>query len=328
MNLPWLEDELQELKRRFTQARLPHALLFAGQSGVGKSWLAEALAGYLLCETHDRCGHCKGCQLLAAGTHPDLKVVSLEDGAQQIKIEQIRELIDWVNQTAQMNGAKISIINPAHKVNRNSANALLKVMEEPPSGNHIILISDDPAVLLPTIRSRAQQLNIGVPSRESALNWLQETEEADGDWATLLSLSSGSPLLALDRADDDYLNRRQQIAGVWRDLFLRQAPVVQLAESVSKLDLVEVLELGVEMLSDVARLHVSKSENSIVNKDIEGFIKEVSAVLSSFDALHFVSRFEQDYQKAKGTQNPNPTLLLEALMADCLDPVRASNALI
>jgi DNA polymerase-3 subunit delta' len=328
MTLPWLTDVLDDLKDRFSKDRLPHALLFTGQEGVGKSWLAQQLAACLLCETNSACGQCKGCQLLAAGTHPDLKVVSLEDGAQQIKIEQVRELIDWVNQTAQMSGAKISVINPAHKVNRNSANALLKVMEEPPAGNYIVLISDDPAVLLPTIRSRSQQLLLAVPPLEQALAWLEEYEETSADWRTLLALSSGSPLLARDRADDEYLVRRQLIAGVWRDLFTRRAPVVQLADEMAKLDLVEVLEIAIEMLADVARLQATKNKNSVVNRDVEGEVTEISAQLDSFDALHFMKRFERDYRLAKGTQNPNQTLLLESLMADCVAPVQASEALL
>ena len=325
MTYPWLSDHIKDLATRYQDGKLPHALLFAGQSGLGKYWLAETLAAQMLCEVNTGCGQCKGCLLLSAGSHPDIRLVSPEEGSQQIKIEQVRDLINWVNQTAQMNGAKIAIITPAHKMNRNSANALLKIMEEPPAGNHLILLSDDPAVLLPTIRSRAQQVLVTVPPFEDSVAWLEQSQGTDRDWRTLLALSNGAPLLALDRADDEYLERRQKIAGVWRDLFAKQVLVIKLAESVSKLDLGEVLELGIEMLADVTRVHATGDKNSCVNKDILDFTSDIVGCLDSREALRCLGRVEKDYRLAKGSQNPNQTLLLESLMADCQTPLSAQD---
>jgi DNA polymerase-3 subunit delta' len=318
--LPWLEVPLKDLMARYEAERLPHALLFIGPAGAGKAELGKALAHRLLCEQGTACGTCKGCLLLEAGSHPDLKKVELEEDAQQIKVEQVRDLIVWVNQTAQMSGAKISIIAPAHKMNRNSANALLKVMEEPPARNFLILISDEPAMLLPTIRSRAQRLNLTMPGETEAKQWLEAKVDGDKDWSTLLSLSHGSPLLARQRADDDYLQRRQLLASVWHDLFVKQGDVVSLVAGLAKIDLTEALELAMEMFADVARLQATNDKNAINNKDIASFIEPVSDVLGKRQVLYCLNLLQQDYRLAKGTQNPNPTLLLESLLIACSAP--------
>lgn len=307
-----------DLKDRYSQSRLPHALLITGQAGLGKFWLAETLAKALLCETQNACGECKGCQLLSAGSHPDYRVITLEEDSQQIKIEQIRSVINWVNQTSQMNGAKVSIISPAHKMNRNSANALLKVMEEPPAGTHLILVSDDPALLLPTIRSRAQQILVSVPSPDVSLAWLESEGELGQDWPTLLSVSGGSPLLALEQAANDSLKTRQIYASLWSDLWNKRKDIVELAASAQKLELTEVLLMALALLSDVARFQATGNKNSLNNKDVEKSILELSSRLSKQQVLFYLSRIEKSYRLAKGTQNPNATLLLESLMTDCL----------
>ncbi|MFN3236629.1 MAG: DNA polymerase III subunit delta' [Pseudomonadales bacterium] len=319
--LPWLEAPLKDLMARYEAERLPHALLFIGPAGVGKAELAKDLAHRLLCENGSACGTCKSCLLLEAGSHPDLKRVELEEDAQQIKVEQVRDLIDWVNQTAQMSGAKISIIAPAHKMNRNSANALLKVMEEPPARNFLILISDEPAMLLPTIRSRAQRLILQMPGETEAKAWLQANVDEDRDWSTLLSLSHGSPLLARQRADDDYLQRRQLLAAVWHDLFVKKADLVSLVASLAKVDLIEALEVAMEMFADVARLQATDDENIINNKDLAKFIGPMKSILGEQQVLYCLNLIQQDYRLAKGTQNPNPTLLLESLMIACSGPL-------
>ena len=142
------------------------------------------------------------------------------------------------------------------------------------------------------------------------------------DWDALLALSHGSPLLALERADDEYLAQRQTFAQIWLDLWRRQRSVVELSAAAQKLDLVECLELGISLLADVSRLHATNDENAIKNKDVGKFITELSGLIDSHQALYYMSLFERDFRLARGTQNPNKTLLLEALMIDCLKPVQ------
>lgn len=319
MIYPWLQSTLDELTDRYARERLPHALLLSGPKGVGKLGLARVLAAVALCVNQNACGECKACLLREAGSHPDLRMVELEDDAKQIKIEQVRDLIDWVNQTAQMNGSKVSIVSPAHKMNRSSANALLKIMEEPPARNYILLVTDEPAMLLPTIRSRAQNINVSIPESAAALSWLRSEGGEAHDWPVLLGLSNGSPLLALERADEEYLARRISIARVWGQLWTGQAEVVTLVASLAKVELVEILEMGIAILADVSRFHASGDKKDIKNKDIASIIEDVCSTLERRQALACERLLMRDYRLAKGSQNPNQALLLEALMSACID---------
>lgn len=315
---PWLTQTMNDLLARHERDRLPHALLISGQAGLGKLVLAETLAQYLLCRENTACGRCKTCLLMAAGSHPDFQLIQPEEDSRQIKIEQIRSLTDWVNQTAQMGARKVAVLNPAHAMNRNSSNALLKAMEEPPANTHLILVSDDPATLLPTIRSRCQVVSISVPDPAVAIPWLAEQGGANVDWALPLKLCSGSPLHAKDRFDEAYMAKRVQLATVWLRLFNRESDVVSLVAELAKVEPGEVIELGMSMLADVARRDLDAGENAIQNSDIVQQTGALSEFVGSRHALAAIDRMQTDYRLLKGSQNPNKTLLLERLMMDCL----------
>ncbi|RFA29973.1 hypothetical protein CAI21_09175 [Alkalilimnicola ehrlichii] len=96
--LPWLEPLLKQFSERRLQGRFPHALLLTGLPGVGKSWLAEQMVRLLVCEQPSEagaCGHCRGCELEAAGTHPDSRTIVPPEGKQQIRVDQIRAVSDF-----------------------------------------------------------------------------------------------------------------------------------------------------------------------------------------------------------------------------------------
>jgi len=319
MIYPWLLSILEDLTDRQRRDRLPHAMLFVGQGGLGKLQLAKALVHQLLCVSMNSCGECKMCRLLAAGSHPDFKLIEPGEDSRQIKIEQIRQLTDWVNQTAHMGAQKIAILNPAHAMNRNSANALLKAMEEPPANTHLILVSDDPAQLLATIRSRAQIVQVPVPQRSMAIEWLREQDESVAEWDLLLRLADGSPLYAIEKSDEAFLVRRKQISSAWCDLLNGNVDVVTLVDSLSKVAPEEVLLLGMTMFADVARRCLGAGDDAIQNSDLVPQIAEIGEYMSSYQALAAVSRIQTDYRLLKGSQNPNKTLLLEHLMVDCLN---------
>lgn len=202
------------------RARLPHALLLTGQRGIGKFELARRFAESLLCEqpapTHEACGQCLACGWLAQGNHPDLRllhpeifadkatdigsVAGISDSArkksprQQITIDQVRALDDFLRVGTHRHGNRIILVHPADAMNRATANALLKSLEEPAPGTVFILTSSESERLLPTIRSRCQTLPVPLPDAERAMAWLARTGVRDGGrW---LALAGGSPLLA------------------------------------------------------------------------------------------------------------------------------------
>ncbi len=157
---------LRILSTALASGRVPHAYLFTGPEGVGKTTVAESLAAALLCTNKDHrpCGHCAACGRTAHGNPFNLQRI-VPDGA-QIKIEQIRTMTDLM-MTGPDRG--VVILGPAEAMRDQAANALLKTLEEPPSGWTLILTASSAEALLPTIRSRCQHISFGrLPERDSA----------------------------------------------------------------------------------------------------------------------------------------------------------------
>jgi DNA polymerase-3 subunit delta' len=218
MNLqPWLADAWHSLAARLERNELPHALLIAGARGLGKRALADALVAAALCESRTvdghACGHCRACRLVAAGSHPDRARITFElrdDGKPrtEITIDQIRALSQRLSLSSQFGGLQIVLVDPADSMNASAANALLKTLEEPSSSTVIVLISDRPARLPATIRSRCQRIELHVPPLIQAREWLvgQGVSTTKADEALVATL--GNPGLALSALSDDTLALR------------------------------------------------------------------------------------------------------------------------
>lgn len=198
----------------------PHALLLTGPQGIGKRALAHYLAQALLCEQPkpdgSPCGACASCGYVANGQHPDLRVIEPlqydDDGnavrVDAIVVDRIRELIEFVQLTSHRRGAKLALIYPAETMNTQAANALLKTLEEPPAGTHLLLVSHQPGRLPATIISRCQAVQAPRASRDAAAAWLAgEGIEAAG---RVLAQAGGAPLLALGLAEPA-LQREAQV---------------------------------------------------------------------------------------------------------------------
>lgn len=153
---PW-----QQLLTAYEKQSLPHALLFSGQEGLGKEALALKFANFLLCaKPHKQaCGKCKTCKLFTANTHPDFMRIKPEGTSKVIKIDPIRNIIDFVNNKAQLSGYRVIIITPADSMNLYASNALLKTLEEPNDKVVFILVSSHATALPITIRSRCRKIN-------------------------------------------------------------------------------------------------------------------------------------------------------------------------
>jgi DNA polymerase-3 subunit delta' len=210
--LPWLRDALAQAQR-LTRS---HALLLHSGVPTGQFELALALAQGWLCEQPDRapCGRCTSCRLVRQRTHPDLRVVVpeamrveldwladddplLKAGAKpsrEIKVEQVRDAIEWSQRSAGSQRGRALVLYPAQALNMASANALLKTLEEPPGTLRIVMAGGDPERLLPTIRSRVQRLALKNPDSASALEWLLAQGVSDG--AVALAIAGGSPIAA------------------------------------------------------------------------------------------------------------------------------------
>lgn len=191
---PWHRPVWSALMRDAT--RLPHALLLHGPEGLGKRAFAWRLAYATLCLTPDAqgdaCGRCLSCARFAAGTHPDLRLVTpLEDG-RTIAIDQVRALREFAALRPHTSARKFALLAPAEAMNLNAANALLKLLEEPPSATVLVLVASRPAQLAATIRSRCAAVPFRPPPANEAVQWLQAQGVAQPQAA--LNLSGGAPL--------------------------------------------------------------------------------------------------------------------------------------
>jgi DNA polymerase III delta' subunit len=235
--------------------RAPHAVLFVGPGSVGKTTLALDLAAGLLCNDPDPaarpCRHCRGCRQVTSGNHPDLHRLAPEGPGGQIRIgkasdpEQgtVRHVIGELSLLPVEGGARVVIVEQAHRLNDDAQNALLKMLEEPPAGVTIILCADDEECLLPTVRSRCVRVRLGPVGGREIEDWLGELGVADAPRAARLArLADGRPGLALAYAHSADAERlRGEIArGVIDMLSQRRQPrlaaVRELMKSAGALD--------------------------------------------------------------------------------------------
>jgi DNA polymerase-3 subunit delta' len=224
--LPWLAPVLEQTLR----THQGHALLVCGSAGAGalefvlrlsQAWLCEHASGdsaapdaagtRLQTVAGRPCGYCGSCRLFLAHTHPDFRLrvpeaLAVAQGwpvqvderrkpSRQIRIEEVRQAIDWMSTTSGRGQGKVLALHPVEAMNAASASALLKTLEESPRGARLVLSTADPALLMPTIRSRCQLLRLAPPPRPVALQWLQSQGVVDAN--VLLDGAGGMPLTAL-----------------------------------------------------------------------------------------------------------------------------------
>lgn len=245
--LPWHQAVASDLSSRIDQGRLPHALLLAGPAGIGKTQLAVFIAQRLLCSTaagKSACGHCKSCELLSVGNHPDLQMLEPAEGKAVIAIDQVRALAEFLAKTAQQGGWKVAVLRPADAMNINSANALLKNLEEPAGNSLLILVSDRPARLPATIRSRCQRISLTRPTHEEAARWLTRNvdEYSSDQLSRALSDSDGAPLLALHMLKSGNLEQRDQFESLLASIHQGQTPPLEAAQQCKALDIDRALD--------------------------------------------------------------------------------------
>ncbi|WP_109994673.1 DNA polymerase III subunit delta' [Salinisphaera sp. LB1] len=189
LKLPWHDPMWAHMAAGLAAGRVAHGLLIAGTPGVGKRRFAWRLVAALLCRERtadgDACGVCAGCRQRAAATHPDISRLTPEDTGKAIKVAQVRRFSHALHLTPQYSTGRIGWIDPADSLSTSAANSLLKTLEEPPAGCHIVLISDRVSALLPTIRSRCQIWTVPAAAPDTARAWLAgqdfDASRADDD---------------------------------------------------------------------------------------------------------------------------------------------------
>jgi DNA polymerase-3 subunit delta' len=198
-SLPWLHAWQRQLRDSRRAGRLPHSSLMLSTPGLGAEHLANWMAALALCGASDSpCGACPSCSLLRSDSHPDYHVVRLEEDAKQIKVDQIRELIDALSLKSYRGGYKVGVIEGAEALNASSANAFLKTLEEPGADTLLVMIARPSHRLPATIASRCLRMVLRPPAARTAVTWLETAEPTHQNWQAALELAGGAPLLALE----------------------------------------------------------------------------------------------------------------------------------
>ncbi|NNE38252.1 MAG: DNA polymerase III subunit delta' [Gammaproteobacteria bacterium] len=317
MNLkifPWQRQQWQYLVGTYQNGRLPHGLLLTGPSGTGMEDFTDAFAVWLLCNNQGEqgaCGECPPCKQALSGNHPDLHLVEPEEPGKQIKVDPVRALIEFTQFTSQYKGNKVAIIRPAHAMNRNAANALLKTLEEPADNVILLLVSDSPSKLPVTIRSRCQRTQFSSVDRESGLEWLSDITQADsGHLESLWELAQGKPLHARDMVENDVAGHQIQVVADLRDLLAHRTDFMQITQKWTEYGASDVFNWLIYLMVTMTRTKLivgSEKGKSPNNRDLQEIVNQLNLqqLMNCYDLAR------RHYQAATGLYNLNQTGLIE-----------------
>lgn len=316
--LPWHEDVFGQLSALQASERLGHAWLFAGHPGTGKLLLANAFAQSLFCTallvSGRACGKCQDCHLFAIGTHPDFRLVQPEK--KLITVDQIRDTIDFAQNTSRRGGMKVIVFEPAEAMNLNAANALLKLLEEPPQRTLLLLISHQPGLLLATIRSRCQVLRCALPPHELAAQWLQN-QDFSGDAHAALQRAGGAPLRALAQNDTAAQVERQQVLACLGGLAGGRMQPVEAAKKCEKFNIAATIDYQLACAAELSAC--AQRARSLQDQQLAPLAEQLHVTEQPAPFARLLHRLYGELQEARRTatasNNANPTLVLETLFA-------------
>lgn len=321
---------------RFGTRNVPASLMLTGARGSGVREFGLALAEALLCAraTSDGlpCGECDDCRWSALGRHPDLlrlgefpaveaeaedspdpvEASEAEEGKgsrkdkRLIPVEAIRGLISFFQVSANRDRARVAVLSPAEWMNTAAANSLLKILEEPPAGGHLILVSHSPARLPATIRSRCVRIAVPDPAPEEAQAWLKAQGIANPE--LVLAQTGGSPLAATDLSDTYWDARSRLLPALARDTTgRRSAELLALAD---RMEITDCHRLMHTWCADVALVRAGAAAR--FHPDYGSVLERIAAAVSVSRLMRYESRLRAS---RRWLDHPmNPKLAVEDLL--------------
>jgi len=333
---PWQQSSWQQLQS--LRERLPHAILFHGESGIGKADFIQAFAQSLLCENVQAdgfaCGTCASCGWFLQGNHPDYRRVrpeALEDEApaegeegadavkgakasktpsKDIKIEQIRQLADFMNISTHRQGLRVVVLYPAEALNTPASNALLKTLEEPPPGTMFLLASNSLDRLLPTILSRCRKFALPLPEYQVALAWLQEQGLNKEDGESWLREQGGAPLAALAQSE---AGNREELDILLAVLARPSAEAaLKHADKLSKTGLATLVSWQQRWLYDLLSFKMSGKIRYYPRHQ-----KELAGLAATVHTVKLLQAIKNTNERRATADHPlSPKLFVEAMLLD------------
>lgn len=327
---PWQQQIWQKLVARLQADSLPHALIFSGQAGLGKSSFAQQFTLSLLCEqvlsSGAACGQCRQCSLAIKGNHPDY--LTLQPETKQITVEQIRELNNSLQQAKHVAQRKLAVIFQAEKMNLAAANAFLKTLEEPNTGVQIILVSAKPQALPATILSRCQIFHFKAPNLDNdnlpgLIDWVQQNIPAVNglaptDIETLLRLVHYAPLCLAETELTEFLSQRQQWLQQLLGFLQRNSSPINLAEQWKNLPSLQLFLFLQEVIADLIKQHCfaqnDASNNYILYRNFATDLQQLGKCYSMHNLYKIWDHLSDFRNKINKNANLNLQLMLEELL--------------
>ncbi|MGI6603688.1 MAG: DNA polymerase III subunit delta' [bacterium] len=301
------------LAAEVTEGRVHHAYLFLGPDARGKEEAARILAQALNCETgaHDPCGVCRNCRLIAAGTHPDVRI--LVPSGRFIRLEEVRELCRSVPTSPLAGVVKCYVLHEADRLLPEAANHLLKVLEDPPAATVFVLIARRAYALLPTIVSRCQVVNFQPLPLHEAVRRLKD-QGCEPEWAHLVAHITGGDLEeAVGWLTPQVRHLRQEFLVLAPELPLGKGVVFR-AAAVLATDAPRALRLLSAWYRDLIVWRAGL--DLLYNEDAKGLVAEVSQLYTTRDLLHAQWSIGRAERLIMGRTNVNVRLALEALLVE------------
>ncbi len=305
----------QELIKSFLLASIRrgmvnHAYVIEGEKGMGKKLIASVFAAYLVCENGDACGMCESCRLASSFSHPDIITVTPEK--KQIGVDDIRQVIKSVSIKPYMANKKVVIIPDADGITPEAQNALLKVLEEPPSYVVFVILIQNAQLLLDTILSRVMKLVLAPYTEKEVLEALEKAGKSGGaayenNIGKALALANDEAYLALR---SDVLNQIE---------LLIQARQISVFETVdffdkNKAEAAAVLDIMLSYFRDIIFIKLGQQE-MLQNKDKAGnlvALAEKMELAGAFKAAEYIVKSQKMH-----SSNVNFSILTTALANVC-----------
>jgi len=332
--------------------RLPHAFLFYGKEGTGKEALAIEIAKLLNCEKGPLfiCHKCPACIKISHQEHPDVKFIFPLPGSSSVKPEDVAEAlqekaknpykrisfegkttfisIDMIRELKYESKFKLYegkkkmfILSEADRMRPEAANALLKLLEEPPDNLMLILVSSHIHRILPTIRSRSQLIHFPQLEGDAILKIIKKyTPQPPEHLASVIRLALGNIKLAFDFIEEDVLKKRNQAVDFLRKVVIIEkshellAHIDEITASRDRRTMILLLFFLLTWFHDAYHYKLSPSQNAyMINSDLSSNIKGFVTGYPAADYPKVIKYTQSAIEDLEDPRNLNPTLIFTDL---------------
>ncbi len=305
---------VEVLRRSLRSGKLSHSYIFEGIPGCGRRATARMFIQALYCQERgdDACGSCPSCRKVAAGNHADIHLLEPLPDKRDISVDQIRELQRELALRPYEAIRKACLIEPAERMNANSANSLLKTLEEPPGNALIILLTENADILLPTIRSRCQVIRFAPLSPEHLRSILRNKGIEDSRAEVLSTMAEGSVQRALERDNEGLLELQKSVLTHLTTLSLASIKTIfDAAEELSgnRDETLQSLDILISFMRDT--VHLAAGSQQITNSSFQQLLQSFANRLPLERAVSLLEALLETRRSIQ--RNANAKLSLDCL---------------